>query len=330
MNIIKCMIFAVLLVSQFLNVAFATRIAMIIDPSGINDRSYNQKAYNGLKSAQRKYNVDVTIVETKNYDELRPKMENVSKENYDMIISTGVASHDITRDMARKYPMTKYLAVDMDYKKDEYLPNLVTVSFNETEAGYLVGLLAGSLTNKYYTSIKGLNSDKKLGVIKGMDIPPVNRYADGFEAGVKKACPDCSVVSNNLRSFVDKDAAKKVANSMYDTGVDIIFPVAGLASIGAIDAAKLQHKLIIGIDNDQNYLAPDNIVVSAMKNIDTAIDDMIGLFVANKLTFGKDHLYSIRKDGVGVSEYHGFKNKIPKELQDLIEKSKNDLRNPQK
>lgn len=303
------------------------RIALITDATSIRDHSFNEATYNSLKNVQTKFpEIDIKVFECQKEQEYRSTVEQLSEGDYDLIISAGTFLHDIMREVAKEHKGIKYLVVNSPYPKGSYLPNLATISFNEIEISFLAGVLSGSLTSKYHTAIKGLNIDKKIGIIKGSDSSQsVNNFAAGFAKGVLKVCPDCSIQSNTLNSFSDKANANKIASQMYKEGVDIIYAIAGFASVGVIESAKTNKKFVIGIDADQNTLAPNNVITSTMKNLDAAVEDSVSKILENKFKFGEDHMYSLSQNGVILAPYHKFDSNIPQELKDLMKKTEQEL-----
>ena len=102
-------------------------------------------------------------------------------------------------------------------------------------------------------------------------------------------------------SFSDSALGKTIANQMHSKNVDIIFTCAGAVGIGAIEAAKENGKKAIGVDQDQNYLAPENIITSAMKNIDVAVLELLSNVVEGNYKGGEIIINTLSMDGVGIA-----------------------------
>lgn len=138
---------------------------------------------------------------------------------------------------AGNYPEQKYAIIDNDYG-DATPDNVLGVLFKEEEPSYLVGLIAGKMTQS-----------NKIGFIGGMDVPVINRFRFGFLAGVKAANPDAVVDVQFVNAFNDP-AKEKLLLIKCMLRVDIIFHAAGDSGNGAIEAAKEQNKWVIGVDRD--------------------------------------------------------------------------------
>lgn len=305
------------------------RVVMLANTPNIKDHSFNEDIYNGLINAKSKYGergLEVAYYSIKNDNEFVPMLEKLSDGSYDVVLIANSVYGDTVKNTALTHPNIKYISIDNNYKEDGNFPgNLAGVSFNETQSGYLAGIVAGGLTGVYNGVLPGLNPERKLGVIQAMDIPPIQRFTNGFKLGAKKLCRDCTIAIATVGSFNAPDKAKSIANSMYKDGIDIIFVVAAHSSSGAIEAAKQNKKYVFRGDSDQNYLAPDTIITSALKKTDVIVENIVASILDDKFKFGQNHVYGISEGGIGLAPFHGFDVKIPKELKNSVEQGKKDL-----
>lgn len=304
-------------------------VALVTDKSGIGDKSFNEGIYNGLKDAQAKHpkDIEIKVYENKKDGGYETALEGFAEDKVDLVIGASFLMHDAMKTVASNYPKTNFILIDSSYTQDEYTKNLAGVVFNEKSGGYLAGVLAGSLTIKYSNnSIPGLNHDKKLGVIAGMSIAPVERYVNGFTEGVRQVCPECEVKASVLNTFVDQAKAKEIALAMYKDGVDIIFPVAGLAGLGVFEAAKEQNKFVIGADRDQNPIAPNNTISSVLKRTDIVAEKIVTDFLDGKFESGRTYQYDLQDDAVGLAPFHNFEGQIPANLKSLLDKTAQDIK----
>jgi basic membrane protein A len=182
------------------------------------------------------------------------------------------------------------------------------------------------MTKEYADRSDKLNDQNKVGVVLGMFIPPVERYEVGFIQGVKRVNPDCEVLSVTAGSFTDQAKGKESAIAMINKGADIVFHAAGLTGVGVIQAAKEQGKLAIGVDVDQNHLAPNTVITSAEKKIPRtvylAVKEVVdGNFQAGVETFG------LEQGGVGISPFHSFEDVVPQAVKDELDKARQEILN---
>lgn len=315
--------------TMFADNATMYKIAMLADTPEIKDHSFHENVYIGLKSAEVRYKKQI-IVDTfgsRNVSEYDDLLDSISSKEYNVVITLGLLLSNATLSAAKRYPNIKFISVDGQYNNSEYTPNLAGISFNEFQGGYLAGVLAGGLTGEYYKSIKGLNPDKNLGIIKGLDIPPVNRFAEGFTAGAKQLCPSCTIRTTTVGTFTDDGKVASAAKNLYESGADIIFVIAGAASNGAYATAQKLGKFVIETDTDQNFIASNVTITSALKRNDIIMDQTISDLINNKFEFGRNHVYGIAQNGIGLAPYHNFDSKIPPELKSIVTQFQQELKN---
>ncbi len=173
---------------------------------------------------------------------------------------------------------------------EETPENVVGVSFKEHEPSYLVGYIAGKMTET-----------NKVGFIGGIDFYLINKFEYGFLAGVKAANPDAEVFRQYANSFTDAAAGKSIAEQFYNEGADIIYHAAGATGNGMIEAAKEKGKWAIGVDRDQNDLAPDNVLTSAMKRVDNAIYNVVSDLNEGNWAGGTTVVYGLAEGGVDIA-----------------------------
>ena len=240
-------------------------------------------------------------------------MESLLDEDVDMLIGVGYTMKDDLQKEAENYPDKQFVLVDETY--DKIPENVTPVLFKESEAAYLTGLIAGKMTKT-----------NNVGFIGGIQTPVISRFEYGYKAGVKEANKKCDVDVQYAGTFSDAAKGKSIANQMYGNGSDIILSAAGATGLGAIEAAKEQNKYAIGVDRDQSDLAPENVLTSALKKVNVGVYDTVKEFVEGKLTGGKEKVYGLKENGIGIPET--TKNLVPQNIIDyvnsMIEKIKND------
>lgn len=151
----------------------------------------------------------------------------------------------------------------VDFQSEEKLDNLITISFNSNESSFLGGCAAAMLTE---TNV--------VGFVGGQESEVIEAFEYGYKAGVDYASKilgkNVETISQYADSFTDKDKGRTIAQELYEGGCDVIFQAAGVTGIGVIEEAKVYDKWVIGSDSDQEYLAPDNVLTSVIKEITKA------------------------------------------------------------
>jgi len=264
------------------------KISMVTDVGGVNDQSFNQSAWEGLQRAEKDMDVNVSYVESNQDADYKPNMETLLDADTDLIWGIGFKMAEPLAESAQLNPEQKYAGIDCFFP--EPTPNLVGILFKEQEPSFLVGYIAGKMTKT-----------NKVGFVGGMDFFVIHKFHYGFMAGVKYANPDVEIFVQYADSFTDAAKGKAIANQMYKNGADIVYHAAGGVGDGVIEAAKEQNKFAIGVDRDQNDLAPDNVITSAMKRVDNAIYNLSQALVNGQFPGGSNVIYGLKEGGVGIA-----------------------------
>jgi len=265
------------------------RIAMVTDVGGVNDQSFNQSAWEGLKRAEKDFGTEVAYKESRQDADYAPNMETLTDAGYDLIWGIGFLMGDAIKETAEINPDQKYAIIDFSYGP-ETPKNVACAVFQEEEPSFLVGYIAGKMTKT-----------NKVGFVGGIKFPLIEKFEYGYMAGVKLANPDAEVLRQYAESFTDAAKGKAITNNMYQQGADIVFHASGGVGDGVIEAAKEKGKWAIGVDKDQNFLAPDNVLTSAMKRVDNAIYDIGKRLMGGEFAGGDTVVYNLKNDGVGIA-----------------------------
>lgn len=267
------------------------KVTLILDEGGVNDESFNQSAWNGAQEAKNKYGVDVKYIESKQESDYLQNIETAVDNGSDLIIGVGFKLADKMLEASKAYPETKFATIDATY--EEIPKNMSTVTFNEEEAGYLAGLVVGKMASKDVT---------KFGFVGGMDIPTVTRFAVGYEKALKEVIPKSELKIQFANSFTDQAKGKAIANQMYKDGVETIFTASGGVNFGVIESARENEKYAVGVDLPSNHLSPEQVITSALKNINMGVFSSIESVISNKFEGGKNVVYDLSNGGVGYEK----------------------------
>lgn len=267
------------------------KVGMITDVGGVHDESFNQSSWEGLQSIKEEIGEDklyVNYLESTQDSDYKPNIEQFVEEEYDLIIGVGYKLADALKEASTNYPDQQFALIDEVY--DEQPENITSLSFESNESSYLAGLIAGKSTKT-----------NKVAFIGGQQSPVIDKFEYGFKAGVLAANPDAEVLVQYSNSYSDQALGKSIANSMISKGADVIFPCAGACGTGSIEAAKEAGKMVVGVDRDQYDLAPDNMLTSAMKNIDVAVANLVRDFVDGNYKSGEVINGTLANGGVGLA-----------------------------
>ena len=275
------------------------KVGLVTDVGGVNDKSFNQSAWEGTQKAAKDFNFDVKFIESKQPTDYEKNIDQFATEKYDAIVTVGFLMGDATAAKAKQYPNIKFAIIDNQYfptkgvvycddtKKDCYvdggLTNVASLMFQEDQVGFLAGVLAG-----------GMTKTGTVCTVSGMEIPPVVRYVVGFQNGAKWMKADAKALNVYIPSFTDPAKGKETGQSMISQGCDVVFGVGGNTGNGGLLAAKEKGLMAIGVDVDQYNTYPevkDALISSAAKNVDAAVytylksvndkSSKAGMFTAN-------------------------------------------------
>jgi len=290
----------------------AIKVGLVTDIGGLNDRSFNQLANEGLKRAESELGVDGRVLTSKSNADYVPNLSTLAQQKYDLVIGVGFLMADAMDTVAKKFPNTNFAIIDFSQSGLKSKPtNVSGLLFKEQEAGYLVGYLAGK-----YVEAKG--GDQVIGSVGGQKIPPVDHYIAGFQAGAKAANDKIETLNGYSQDFVDQAKCKELALNQIAEGAQIVFQVAGQCGLGALDAAKEKGVQGIGVDADQGYLG-DHIMTSATKKVDVAVYDAINAVQDGSFKGGADTIFELKNDGVGIGKLNAEASKYEADVQKVQE-----------
>jgi basic membrane protein A and related proteins len=269
------------------------KVGLVTDIGGLNDRSFNQLANEGLERANKELGVQGRVLISKQNSDYVPNLTTLAQQKYDLIIGNGFLMADAVATVAKKFPSVKFAIIDFSAAAMKGKPqNVVGLPFKEQEAGYLVG---------YLTALYAKDNGGSLSSVGGQKIPPVDHYIAGFQAGAKKADPAAKTLNGYSQSFTAQDKCKEIALDQIAKGSKVVFQVAGQCGLGAIDAAKEKGVQAIGVDADQSYLG-SQIITSALKKVDVAVFNAIKSVQDNTYKGGADIVADLNNNGVGIGK----------------------------
>ncbi|HLK61312.1 MAG TPA: BMP family ABC transporter substrate-binding protein [Chthonomonadaceae bacterium] len=289
------------------------KVALVFDLGGPDDKSFNASANNGLMKAKADLGLsdaDVKTVESKNAADYKINMTNFATQNFDLIIAVGFNMANAMKEVAPQFPNVKFAIVDAD--APEGAANCVGLKFQEEQGSFLAGFLAASMSKT-----------KKIGFVGGMEGPLIGKFEAGYRAGAKTAGfdPDKQVSVTYTGTWDDLSKGKDQANQQFGNGADIIYQAAGKAGLGVIQAAQDKGKgfYAIGVDQDQDYIAPGRVLTSMVKHVDLAVADTIERVQKGTFVSGTK-VYSLKDGAIGLSEMKYTKQDIPADVLAKLDK----------
>lgn len=309
----------------------AMKVGMVTDAGTIDDKSFNQGAWEGIVRAEKELGVEIKYLKpvgTTEADYVK-EIDNLYDSGYKFIVCPGFKFETAIFKAQTKHPDAKFVLIDGNaHPADSYDvqngPNTIGIIFAEQEAGFSAGL-AAALELK----------EGRFGFIGGMEIPAVQKFNWGWQQGIRYANehfgttiemhPEDFVYQG---SFNDIAAGQQIAASMFDRGVKCIHAAAGGVGVGVINETKARRQVgkevwVVGVDVNQynEGLLPDGksvVLTSAMKYIDRASFDMVKEELNGAFKGGRTLQLTAKDDAVGIpTENPNLSAEVQKQVQEV-------------
>jgi len=293
-------------------------VGLVTDVGEIDDKSFNQSAWEGALRAEAELEAQIDFIETSDAKDYAANIGLFADAGYDVIVTVGFALGEATAEAALANPDIDFIGVDQfqawEFDGDDTtnIPNLTGLIFNEDKAGFLAGALAGLLTET-----------NTIAAVLGTDlVPPVVAFKEGYEAGAQYVNPDVNFISTYHPggldvAFTDPEWGASTSAQAIGQGADVIFGAGGKTGNGAlIEVASNEGIFCIGVDSDQWETVPEAhacLVTSAMKLITPGVFDLAelskdGNFPAGNF-FGE----------VGLAPFHDFDSVVSDEIKATLD-----------
>lgn len=280
-------------------------VGLSTDEGGLNDKSFNQTADEGVKRAEKEFGLKYKPLEATKKEDYEPNLQALIDEGADLTFAIGYQLADAVENVADNNPESKLCIIDSVVERD----NVLSVIFKDEEGSFLMGVIAGATTKT-----------GKVGFIGGKDSEAIQKFESGFAAGVAAVNPEAAkgLISSDgtsagttvkyADSFSDTNKGYELAKSLYNEGCDVIYHAAGGVGIGLFQATQElrdagEDVWAIGVDMDQAVSLPeyaDVILSSMMKRVDNATYDAAKAVVDGNFEGGLKVL-GIAEEGVGMA-----------------------------
>ena len=239
--------------------------ALVYDLGGKFDKSFNEAAFNGASRWAEETGGSFRDIELQSEAQREQVLRRFAEAGFNPVVTTGFSMSTPIASVAADYPDTKFVTIDGFVDPAEH-PNVLSILFAEHEGSYLVGMLAAMASESGVVSFVG-----------GMDIPLIRKFACGYAQGVKAVNPDATVISNMTgttpAAWNDPVKGSELTLAQISQGADVVFAAAGGTGLGVLQTAADNNILSIGVDSNQNYLHPGQVLTSMLKRVDVAVYD---------------------------------------------------------
>jgi basic membrane lipoprotein Med (substrate-binding protein (PBP1-ABC) superfamily) len=227
----------------------------LLNPGPVSDAGWNALAYEGLLAIRDQLGAEVAQIQTKTPAEFEEGFRDFARRGYKLVFGHGFEFQDAAAAVAPDFPDTVFITTSGNTVRK----NVAPLRFMLEEATYLEGMLAA-----------GMSKTGKAGVVGGIEIPSVKSTVVAFEAGAKAVRPDFTIVTAYVGNWEDVGAAKEAALAQIQQGCDFLFHNADAAGLGVFRAAEEKKVYAFGSNKNQNDVAPDVVIASAVADIPRA------------------------------------------------------------
>lgn len=281
------------------------RVALVL-PGSIADEGYNAAAYAGLQGIEQTHGAEVVYSEMVPIADYEETFRDYAAQGYDVVLGHGFQFGDPVQTVAPDYPDTIFLVVNGIVAG----PNYASLLHQNQEAAYVAGHICARMTEA-----------NKLGAMGGFAYPVIVQQLEGFRVGAEAVNPDIEVTIAYLDSFDDIALGKEAALAQISAGADCLFHVADAAGIGMIQACQEQGAWAVGFAYDQNELAPDTVITSAVVDYEKMLVEAVGEIIDGTFELNTVHKYGLATEVVRVADHHGLvPDEIAAEAEELQQK----------
>ncbi|UFT98162.1 BMP family ABC transporter substrate-binding protein [Radiobacillus kanasensis] len=262
------------------------KIGVMLSDVGLGDQSFSDSAFQGLIKARNELNIVFDYRELSETETYEKGLEELVKNDNDVIIGLGYMVQEDLEKVAKKYPKKQFVIIDSVSE----LKNVTSITFKSDQGSYLAGVVA-ALTSKSNT----------IGFIGGEDVPLINAFADGFTEGAKSINPSINVLVEYAGTYGDDKLGGSIAQDMIAKKADVLFAAAGFTGVGVLKQAQTQGIYAIGVDSDQYFYAEKAVITSVLKKIDVAVFQLASDLVKDGKVPDGHIEFGIQDEGVGLA-----------------------------
>jgi basic membrane protein A and related proteins len=264
------------------------QVGLATDAGGLGDHSFADSANTGLQEAARTFKLRAVVLQSRSAADYQPNLMTFAANRFDLTIAGGYDQADDLREVAARFPQRQFAIIDAVVDA----PNITSMTFRSEEGSFMAGALA-ALQSK----------TKTIGFLGGIDVPIIRVFEVGYAAGAREIDPSVRVLVKYVGDFNDVASGNELSAIMFNQGADIVYAAAGKAGLGAIqDVRARSGAFVIGVDSDQDALAPGKILTSVLKRIDRSVY-LLSAQTAHRRPHPRQFSVGLADDGVGLTDF---------------------------
>lgn len=282
--------------------------ALVIAQGGLGDESYNDLANSGFERGLEETSLEGNTIESADVvGQGEQILRRAGQEGFGLVIDLEFSHAEILPEVADEFPETNWAIVNAEAEGE----NVASVLFKEHQGSYLAGALAAMHTSN--TSDPKINPEKVIGVIGGTQSVGIDKFVVGFIQGARDVDPEVEVLTAYSNDFANPALGQQLAESMYNQGADIVYAVAGGTGAGVIQAAEDLDRYAIGVDSNQDDIAPGHVLTSMLKHTDVAVTTLLQDYAEGEFPGGEALEFGLEEGGVGLTDFEFTAEQIGQE-----------------
>ncbi len=319
----KVLLFALVLVLVSSVIAFGAggkKVAYVINGS-LGDNAFYDSGYRGLTQIEKEFGAKVKVLECKFDPSLYYPSLLTAAKWADVIFVISYGFEKELAQIADRFPKKIFVNVDTEVKDPKGL--ITNVVYRQEEGAFLAGVTAALTTT--LTDLPGINPEKIIGAVGGDDDIVIRAFMYGYKKGAAYIDPETKVKIVYIGNWDDPAKGKQAALQLYSQGADVVFQVAALAGIGVLKAAQEVGKYAIGVDSNENGIAPGHVITSDLKEVGKSIYKIYKMILDNKLDRGATYSFGVKEGMVGLAIDKYTRQILPEEIINKIVKIQDDI-----
>lgn len=289
------------------------KVGVMLSENGLGDQSFSDLAFKGLTKARDEEDIVVEYLELAETGTYEKGFRELVESGNDLVFALGFTGQQELEKVALDFPDQKFVLFDAVSEA----ANITSITFKEDEGSMLAGIVAATVSNS-----------QVIGFIGGMEVPVIQRFEQGFIQGAKSVNPDIVILNEYANNFDDDGLGAEIASKMIDDKADVLYAAAGFTGVGMLEEAEKRGIYAIGVDSDQYFYAEQAVITSMMKNIDSALFDIILSYKESGAIQSGHVELGLAENGVGLAPFRVLELTDVEQgkLDALIEKAASELK----
>ncbi|MBO0603615.1 BMP family ABC transporter substrate-binding protein [Sporosarcina sp. E16_3] len=267
------------------------KVGVMLSENGLGDQSFSDLAFAGLTKARDEEGIVVEYLELAETGTYEKGFRELVESGNNLVFALGFTGQQELEKVALDFPDQKFVLVDAVSEA----ANITSITFKEDEGSMLAGIVAATVSKS-----------QVIGFIGGMEVPVIQRFEKGFIQGAKLVNPAIVILNEYADNFDNDGLGAEIASKMIDNKADVLYAAAGFTGVGMLKEAEKRGIYAIGVDSDQYFYAEQAVITSMMKNIDSALFNIIHTYKESEAIQSGHIELGLAENAVGLAPFRGL------------------------